>query len=368
MSKQPDLETKVRVGITHGDINGIGYEIIIKSLSNPGILEMCTPVVYGSSKIASYHKKTLDLPDFNFNLIKSASAAILKRANIINIYDKEVKIDLGENTEIAGTLSLLSLETAVEDLLQKRIDVMVTAPINKQNIQSERFKFPGHTEYLAQKTDTRDYLMLMISNQLRIGVVTGHIPIRNVADAITEELILQKIHILNQSLIRDFAIRRPKIAVLGLNPHAGDHGVLGNEEERVIIPAIKKACDKDNMLVFGPYPADGFFGTSAFTKFDGVLAMYHDQGMIPFKTMSFDNGVNYTAGLPFVRTSPAHGVAYDIAGKNEASPDSFREALYLAIDIFNHRKMYRELTANPLKVIAPKALVDEQPEQLESNI
>jgi 4-hydroxythreonine-4-phosphate dehydrogenase len=344
-----ETEENIKVGITQGDINGIGYEIIIKTLANPHILETCTPVVYGSSKVASYHKKTLDFPDFNFNLVKNADQAIAKRPNIVNVIDKEIKIDIGESTEVGGQLSLMALEAAVHDLKHNMINILVTAPINKKNIQSPGFTFPGHTEYLAQKFEAKDVLMLMVSDLLRIGVITGHIPLSEVSEAVTQDLILHKVRLFSQSLKRDFGIRQPRIAILGLNPHSGDNGVIGDEETKTIIPAIQKAKE-ENMLVFGPYPADGFFGSGNFTKFDGILAMYHDQGLIPFKTITFENGVNFTAGLPIVRTSPAHGTAFDIAGKNIASPESFKEALYLAIEIYKNRKMYDELTSNPLKI------------------
>jgi 4-hydroxythreonine-4-phosphate dehydrogenase len=346
---KPEQDERYKIGITQGDINGIGYEVIIKTLANPRVLEICTPVVYGSSKVASYHRKTLDIPEFNLNLVKNAESAILRRSNIINVYDKEVKIDLGISTEIAGQLSFMSLEAAVEDLKHKHIDALVTAPINKKNIQSPSFNFPGHTEYLAEKFGTKDFLMLMVSNDVRVGVVTGHIPLKDVPAVLTEELIYSKIKILHESLLKDFGIRRARIAVFGLNPHAGDNGVLGNEEANIIIPAIKKAKE-EGIFAFGPYSADGFFGSSSFKKFDAVLAMYHDQGLIPFKTLTFDSGVNYTAGLPVVRTSPAHGTAYELAGKNQSSAESFREALYLAVDICRNRRMHGNLTANPLKI------------------
>lgn len=348
MSKN-ETEDRVKVGITHGDINGIAYEIIIKTLSIPHIMELCTPIVYGSSKIASYYKKTLNLPDFNLNLVRNAESAIHKRANIINIYDKEVKIDMGQSTEVGGQLALLSLDAAVKDLKNNLIDVLVTAPINKKNIQSPSFVFPGHTEYLAEKFQARDHLMLMVSDKLRVGVITGHVPLKNVASLLTTDLVLSKIRIMHESLAKDFGIKRARIAVLGLNPHSGDDGVIGSEENEIIIPAIKKAKE-EGIFVFGPYSADGFFGSSSFSHFDGILAMYHDQGMIPFKTLVFEKGVNFTAGLPVIRTSPAHGTAYEIVGKNQASAESFKEALYLAVDIFRNRKMHKELTANPLKL------------------
>lgn len=345
----PENESRPIVGITHGDMNSISYEIIIKAFSDNRIFELFTPVVYGSSKVASYHRKTLNVSDFSFNLIKHANTANPKRANIININDQEVKIDLGKSTAIAGELALLALEMATDDLKKGLIDVLVTAPINKKNIQSKDFHFHGHTEYLANKFGNPDHLMLMVSNNLRIGVVTGHIPLREVFNQLNEDLLIRKIKILNQSLLQDFGIRSPRIAVLGLNPHASDEGLIGNEEALIIKPAIDKANEM-GMRVFGPYPADGFFGSSTFAQFDGILAMYHDQGMLPFKSLVFETGVNFTAGLPVIRTSPAHGTAYDIAGKDIASPDSFRAALYLACDIFYNRKAYHEMTVNPLKL------------------
>ncbi len=338
---------RVKVGITHGDLNGVGYEIIMKTFHDQRMLESITPVIYGSSKVASYHRKSLNISEINFNLVKNASAAIHKRMNIVNVIHDEVRIDLGKSTEIAGQLAYKALEMAVQDLLQKQIDVLVTAPINKKNMQSANFRFPGHSEYLSEKAGGKEHLMLMVCDKLRVGVITGHIPLKEVPNAVTTELILKKTELLHQSLVKDFAIRKPKIALLGLNPHAGDQGVIGLEDEQVITPAVEQAWNK-GMLVYGPYSADGFFGSNNYLKFDGILAMYHDQGMIPFKTLSFDKGINFTAGLPFIRTSPAHGTAYDIAGKNEASHSSFREAVYLAIDIFHNRREYDELHSKPL--------------------
>lgn len=340
---------RVRVGITHGDLNGIGYEIIIKAFHDQRMLETITPVVYGVSKVASYHRKVLEMNDFNFNLIKSAEAANPRRPNIINCYEQEVKIELGESTEIAGELAYLALEKASRDIDLGHMDVLVTAPINKKNIQSDKFNFPGHTEYLAARFNADDALMLLVSDNIRIGVVTGHIPLMQVASELTPELILQKLRIMDQSLKRDFSIPKPRIALLGLNPHAGDNGLLGSEEEDIINPALEIAFN-EGLHAFGPYAADGFFGSSAFTKFDGILAMYHDQGLIPFKTLSFASGVNFTAGLSVVRTSPAHGTAYEIAGKNEASAESMRAAIFLASDIYRNRKRYDEMNKNPLKV------------------
>ncbi len=348
-NKEKDKERKVRVGISHGDFNGISYEIIIKTFLDKRMLQLMTPVIYGSSKIASYYRKTLNYTDISFNLIRNADLANPNRVNIINCYDQEVKIEIGKLSEKAGELAVLALEKVVNDMMHNSIDVLVTAPINKKSIHSEKFDFPGHTEYLASKFNAADYLMMMVSKNLRIGIITGHIPLKNVSDSLSEDLILRKIRIMNDSLIRDFAITKPKIAVLGLNPHAGDDGVIGNEEKEMIIPAVNKAYD-EGILCFGPYPADGFFGSVAYSKFDGIISLYHDQGMLPFKTLAFDSGVNFTAGLPYVRTSPAHGTAFDIAGKRKASPDSFRQALYLAVDIFKNRKTYEEISKNPLPI------------------
>ena len=350
MPRTTDPDARPVVGITHGDINSISYEIIIKTFVDNRLFEMMTPVVYGSSKVASYHRKTLNISDFTFNLIKKADAANPKRANIVNINDQEVKIDLGKSTQVAGELALQSLEAAIDDLKKNQIDVLVTSPINKKNIQSKNFHFPGHTESLANKFGATDYLMLMVSNSIRIGVITGHIPLREVFEQLNEDLILRKMKILQQSLIKDFAIQSPRIAILGRNPHAGDNDLLGKEESQIIIPAIEKAKEA-GIRAFGPFPADGFFGSSTFTQFDGILAMYHDQGMLPFKTLSFESGVNFTAGLPIIRTSPSHGTAYEIAGKDVASPNSFRAAIYLACDIYNNRREFEQLTANPLKAM-----------------
>ncbi len=346
--QQESKDHKIRIGITHGDVNGVSYEIMIKTFLDHRLMELFTPIIYGSSKVASYHRKVLNITDFSLNLIKKAEFANPKRPNIINCYEKEVKIELGKSTNIAGELSFLALEQACNDLINKSLDILVTTPINKANIQSENFKFPGHTEYLAEKFNSEDVLMVMIHNNLRIGVITGHIPLKEVAEKITKELILKKIKIFHDSLVVDFNIQKPKIAVLGLNPHSSDSGLLGEEEEKFISPAIQEAME-ENMLVFGPFAADGFFGSSNYTHFDAILATYHDQGLIPFKTLAFDEGVNYSAGLPFVRTSPAHGIGYEIAGKNVASPNSFRQAIYLGMDIYKNRQEYQELLANPLE-------------------
>jgi len=344
---------KIRVGITQGDINGIGYEVIIKTLMDPRMDEMCTSIVYGSPKVAAYHRKALNIENFSFNQIKDASEANPKRPNIVNCMDENVRVELGKSTEYGGQGALLALQAAIADLKAGKIDVLVTAPINKANIQSQSFSFPGHTEFLANEFGVKSVLMLMVSDTMKVGVVTGHIPIAEVPKNITVDAILNKLRLLNETLIKDFAIRRPRIAVLGLNPHAGDSGVIGNEEETIILPAIKQAND-EGIVAMGPYPADGFFGSDRFTRFDAILAMYHDQGLSPFKVINFDTGVNYTAGLPIVRTSPDHGTAYDLAGHNLANPNSFRQAVYLAIDIFRNRQLHKELTSNPLQSVDPE--------------
>ncbi len=338
----------IKVGISHGDINGIGYEVIMKTLLDPRILEMCTPIVYGSPKVAAYHRKALNINNLSFNHIRNANEAHFKKAHIINCIDENVRVELGKSTQEAGESSFMALDRACVDLKKGEIDVLITAPINKDNIQSDHFNFPGHTEFLAQEFDAKDYAMLMVSETMKMGVVTTHIPISKVAESLTKEAILSKIRIIAKSLQQDFSISKPRIAVFGLNPHAGDNGLLGMEEKEIIIPAIEQA-QKEGIIALGPYPADGFFGANDYRKFDAILAMYHDQGLIPFKLASFERGVNYTAGLPIIRTSPSHGTAYSLAGEDVASPESFRQALYLAIDIYRNREIYKEISKNPLK-------------------
>ncbi len=344
-----DKTNKIKIGFTHGDINGIGYELILKTFSNQKMIDFCTPIIYGTAKALTYHKKALNVTDFNFHLIKKASHAKPNKINFINIYDEEVKIDFGKTSGDAGKLAYYALKSAVSDLKENTIDALVTCPINKDNIQHKDFKFPGHTEFLANAMQVKSPLMLMVNNLIRIGVVTGHIPISLVSENLSQNLIFDKISVLYQSLQTDFGFRKPRIAVLGLNPHAGDNGLLGKEESEIIIPAITKAEEK-GMLVFGPFPADGFFGNSSYKEFDAVLAMYHDQGLIPFKTLGFDSGVNFTAGLPVIRTSPAHGTAYEIAGKGIASVDSFMESIFLAKEIFKNRALMDEFGKNALKL------------------
>ncbi len=340
---------KIKVAITHGDINGIGYEVILKTFSDSRMMEHCTPILYGSTKVASYHKKLLPQQhqELNFSAIHDPSQAQERKFNVINLVADEVKIDIGKSTDVAGKLSRMALDRACEDLKKGAVDVLVTAPINKKNIQSPDFDFPGHTEYLSDKFNGKS-LMMMVCDRIRIGIVTNHLALKDVPGAITRELMLEKITLMHQSLKRDFGIPMPKIAVLALDPHAGDNGVIGTQDMEVVKPAIDEAFSS-GILAYGPYPSDGFFGSSEFSNFDGALALYHDQGLIPFKLMSFTEGVNYTAGLDIIRTSPAHGTAYDIAGKGKASEQSFRHAVHLACDIMRHRREYDELTADPLK-------------------
>ncbi|MCK9322196.1 MAG: 4-hydroxythreonine-4-phosphate dehydrogenase PdxA [Bacteroidales bacterium] len=350
--------SNITIGISQGDFNGIGYEVLLNCFSDPRVLENFTPILYGSSKILSYYKKMVDLPNFSFTNIKHADQAEKGKLNILNIVQEEVKIDVGQATEIAGELAALSLNMASEDLMKGKFDALVTNPINKKNIQSPNFHFPGHTEFLTKKFGIKDSLMIMACDKIKIGILTNHLALKDVPSVVTEDLVLRKLRIFDQSLKRDFAIRMPKIAVLALNPHAGDHGVNGDEDEQIIMPAIKKAFN-ENILAFGPFPSDGFFGMGEFKNYDGVLALYHDQGLIPFKLMSFYSGVNFTAGLPFVRTSPAHGTAYHIAGKNLANPDSFRNAVFMAMDICKNRMEYDELTSNVLQISKKDHIVDE---------
>lgn len=340
----------IKVGITHGDINGIGYEVILKTFSDPRMAELCTPIIYGSSKVAAFHRKALELPPVNMSNISRAEDAGHNRVNVINCVPDDTKVELSVPTEAAGEAAFKALEAAVGDLRKELINVLVTAPINKHNIQNEHFHFPGHTEYLQERFGDEDHkaLMILMTEELRVALVTGHIPLAQVASTIKTEDIVDKLCIFNQSLKMDFGIIKPRIAVLSLNPHAGDNGLLGTEEETIIKPAMAEA-EQHGVMSFGPYAADGFFGSQMYDKFDGVLAMYHDQGLAPFKTLAMKDGVNYTAGLSVVRTSPAHGTGYDIAGQNKASEDSFRQAIYTALDIYRNRLRYNEATAHPLR-------------------
>lgn len=339
---------KIRVGITHGDINGVGYEVILKTFSDPTMLELCTPVIYGSPKVAAYHRKAMEIPT-NFSIVNTAEDAQDGRVNVVNCIEEELKVELSKPTLEAGKAALIALEKALADYRDGLFDVLVTAPINKHTIQSDTFHFPGHTEYIEERVgDGQKALMILLKGDFRVALVTGHVPVRDIPGMLTKELIMEKMEIFHQSLKKDFGIDNPRIAVFSLNPHAGDHGLLGTEEEEIIIPAMKEMIAK-GVQCFGPYPADGFMGSGNYTHFDGILAMYHDQGLAPFKALAMDEGVNFTAGLPIVRTSPAHGTAYDIAGKGVASEDSFRQAVYVAMDVFRNRAWEKEISARPLR-------------------
>ena len=334
---------QLKVGITQGDGNGIGYEVIIKALSDPRILDLFTPVVYGSSKLFSFYRKTIhELDNLNCNVISSAHAAHPKRINIVNCLPDNVFAEPGQASGEAARGAITSLARAVEDIKAGEIDVLVTGPINKKSMSGEGFGFPGHTEYLQNAFSVKDVTMFMVSEQLKLGVVTGHIPLKDVAASITKEKILSKLRVMNESLQRDFGTTKPKIAVLSLNPHSGDGGLLGTEEQGIIIPAVRQACE-EGILAFGPFSPDGFFGLGRYSKFDATLAMYHDQGLAPFKAISFEDGVNYTAGLPIVRTSPDHGTAFEMAGRDEADPRSMRAAIFRAIDIYQNRLEWQDL-------------------------
>ena len=340
---------KIKVGITHGDVNGISYEIMLNGLSDNRMLELCTPIIYGSSKVAAYYRKTLEINQLSIYQIFSAREARNEQINILNCVGENVVVEMGTVSASAGEAAYLALERAIEDLRNGQIDVLVTAPINKHAIQSEKFRFAGHTEYLENRAGEKTKsLMILLKDNLRVALVTGHMPLAKVPNGITVESVGEKLCIFDHSLKQDFGIVRPRIAVLSLNPHAGEQGLLGNEEQTIIIPAIKQA-ETNGILAFGPYPSDGFFGSGNYASFDGVLAMYHDQGLIPFKTISMEEGVNFTAGLPFVRTAPAHGSAYDIVGQGKASAASFRKAIYTAIDVYRNRNRHKEATAHPLK-------------------
>lgn len=339
---------KLRVAITHGDTNGIGYEVIFKTFAEPTMLELCTPIIYGSPKVAAYHRNALNI-QANFTIINSAEEAHPGKLNLLPAFDEEVKVELGTPSKEAGTAALKALEKAVEDYKDGLTDVIVTAPINKNTIQCDDFNFCGHTEYIEERAgEEKKALMILLNDTLKVALVTTHLPIKDIADAVTKENIVEKATIFNQSLKRDFRISCPRIAVLSLNPHAGDGGLIGKEEEEIIIPAIKELSD-NGIYAFGPFAADGFFGHGTYETFDGVLAMYHDQGLAPFKALDLGDGVNYTAGLPVVRTSPDHGTAYEIAGKNVADEASFRHAIYVALDVFRNRASYDEPFANPLE-------------------
>ncbi len=334
------------VGISVGDLNGIGSEVILKTFEDIRMLELCTPVIFANVKILSFLKKEFNLAAAIHGIDK-LDQLVVGKINVLNVWREGVNLEFGKNDDVVGGYAVKSFIAATNALKDGFVDVLVTAPINKYNIQSDDFKFPGHTDYLNKEL-TGDALMLMVHDDLRVGLLTDHVPVNEVAKKLTERLILSKIQTVIKTLKQDFEIEKPKIAVLGLNPHSGDNGVIGDEEEKIMKPALKKLFEAGN-LVFGPFSADGFFGSSQYEKYDAVIATYHDQGLIPFKTLSFGTGVNYTAGLDKIRTSPDHGTAYEIAGKGIANHESFKEAVYLAIDIYNKRNDYQELTKNPLK-------------------
>lgn len=341
-------ERKIRVGITHGDINGVGYEVILKAFSDPTMLELCTPIIYGSPKVAAYHRKAMDIQT-TFSIVNSRADIQDGRVNILNCTEDELKVELTKPTAEAGKAALSALEKALQDYREGVFDVLVTAPINKHTIQSDTFHFPGHTEYIEERVGKGEKaLMILLKDDFRVALVTGHIPVSEISRTLTKELIMEKMAIFHRSLKQDFGIDSPRIAVLSLNPHAGDEGLIGTEEQIVIIPAMQEMMAK-GVLCFGPYPADGFMGSGNYAHFDGILAMYHDQGLAPFKALAMDEGVNFTAGLPIVRTSPAHGTAYDIAGQGIASEDSFRQAIYVALDVFRNRQIEREINVRPLR-------------------
>lgn len=339
-------DTKLIVGISQGDVNGIGLEVILKTLMENGITDICTPVLFSSQKTVSYYRKVLGLEEFNFNPIRDLSQINTKKVNVFICYEEEVNIEMGKASDVGGKYAAISLEKATEALMAGKIDVLVTAPINKHTIKTQNFNFIGHTDYLAKKLNGEPLMIMCSPLGMRVALATDHVPLKDVSSKLTSDMIAKKIDMFYTTLKRDFNIRKPKIAVLGINPHASDNGTIGNEDVTIVKPAIDKI--KNDRLIFGPFSADGFFGSSAYKQYDGILAMYHDQGLIPFKTIAFNEGVNYTAGLSHVRTSPDHGTAFEIAGKNIADDQSFKNAIYTAIDVFKNRALYDEVNANPL--------------------
>lgn len=344
-----DNKKRLKVGITIGDTNGIGVEVALKAVCLPDMMEMCIPIIYGSSKIVNYHRNACNMPNYPINHTRSAESIKENMPNLVECIDQDIKIELGQPSKQAGAAAFAALEAAVRDLKAGLIDAIVTSPISKENIQSEQFQFPGHTEYLESAAgEGQKALMILCTDTLRIALATIHVPLAQVSTALTIEGIREKLRLFNDSLKRDFYIDNPRIAVLSLNPHAGENGILGTEERDIIIPALQQSLDEDGVQCFGPYAADGFFGARHYRRFDGVMAMYHDQGLAPFKTIAMDEGVNFTAGLPIVRTSPDHGTGYDIAGQGIANESSMRHAIYTAIDVCRNRVRYDEATQNPL--------------------
>jgi len=343
------MNQPLRIGISCGDLNGIGIEVVLKCFEDTRMLADVTPVLYASSQVVSFHRKALKLEEVQFHGVKDAREAIPKKLNLVNVWDDDVELELGKRSSTLSTYAIKSLEAAAQDLASGKVDVLITAPIDKNSMQQAGFAFPGHTEFLQQMAGAdSEVLMILVTEGLRVGTVTGHIPLKDVAEAITTDRIVAKAKLLHQSLLRDFGVQEPRIAILGLNPHAGDGGTLGSEDKERILPAVRKLMD-EGIAAMGPYPADGFFGNGSYKHFDGVLAMYHDQGLVPFKALSFGHGVNFTAGLPIVRTSPDHGTGMDIAGQGIADEGSFRAAVWLAMDVIKNREHYRTITANPLQ-------------------
>ncbi|MEZ4809769.1 MAG: 4-hydroxythreonine-4-phosphate dehydrogenase PdxA [Allomuricauda sp.] len=339
-------DQKIKLGISIGDLNGIGCEVALKTFEDERMLDFCTPVIFASNKTVSQQKSDLGI-DITFNGVRDASQAVDGKINVVNVWKDAPKTEYGKATKEGGEYAIKSLRAAVAALKNGSIDVLVTAPINKNNVQSEDFKFPGHTDFLAQELKGES-LMFMVADTLRVGLLTDHIAVKDVANTITPKLIRDKVAIMEKSLSMDFGIRRPKIALLGINPHSGDHGTIGEEDDKILMPTIKEIFNKGT-LVYGPYSADSFFGSNTHANFDAILAAYHDQGLIPFKTLSFGKGVNYTAGLEKVRTSPDHGTAYEIAGKGQADESSFKEAVFMALEIFRNRMDHMEMNKNPLQ-------------------
>ncbi|MBP6641678.1 MAG: 4-hydroxythreonine-4-phosphate dehydrogenase PdxA [Flavobacteriales bacterium] len=343
------MNQPLRIGISCGDLNGIGIEVVLKCFEDTRMLADITPVLYASSHAVSFHRKALKLDEVQFHGVKDAREAIPKKLNLVNVWEEDIELELGKRSGALSAYAIKSLEAAAQDLASAKVDVLITAPIDKNSMQQAGFAFPGHTEFLQQMAGAdSEVLMTLACEGLRVGTVTGHIPLKDVAEAITTERIVAKAKLLHQSLLRDFGVQEPRIAILGLNPHAGDGGTLGSEDKDRILPAVRKLVD-EGIGAMGPYPADGFFGNGSYKHFDGVLAMYHDQGLVPFKALSFGHGVNFTAGLPVVRTSPDHGTGMDIAGQGIADESSFRAAVWLAMDVIKNREHYRTISANPLQ-------------------
>jgi 4-hydroxythreonine-4-phosphate dehydrogenase len=359
-------QSKPLIGFTCGDLNGIGIELIIKALSDSRILDQCSPIIFASNKSINFYRKSLPDINFAYQSIKDFTKINTKQLNVFNCWDEEVAINAGQLNEAGGRYARLSLQYAIDALKQGQINGLVTAPLHKKNIQSEDFNFTGHTPYLQHAFGLKDVVMLMVASNLRVALVTEHVPVKDIASHITKENILSKLQVLNESLKRDFGIDKPKIAVLGLNPHAGDEGLVGDEELTIIKPAIKETKDK-GIFAFGPFSADAFFARAGYTDFDAVLAMYHDQGLIPFKSLAIGNGVNFTAGMPVVRTSPDHGTAFDIAGKGKADASSFLAAIFECIDIIKQRAAYDENHSNPLRKMSNMIIANATDEAIELN-